>query len=131
MNVVTDDPVPFIQWCISRLTPRGSLYLEWPSPASMQQPNTAYFKDKDIPLIISNYKDDPTHQNEIPDRELIKKALSASQAFIVQEGVISNPYFEEEVLAHFNEKQNKDAYALTMAYWSRAYWAQYLVATVL
>jgi len=122
-----DDPVAFVEWCVSRLAPGGRIYLEWPSAASMLQPKNSAFHESGIPIIISNYQDDYTHQREIPDRDVIKTVLAEYGVLVDQEGVVTNPYFEEEVLAHFGKRKLEDSVILTLAYWSRSRWAQYIV----
>lgn len=131
-----EDPVCFVKWCMSRLNQNGRLYLEWPSAPSILQPQNSEFQRDGIPLIISNYRDDSTHQRDIPDKVSVREALINEGALIDQEGTITNPYFEEELRAHFRQKcENKtaltgeDKVALTFAYWSKSRWAQYIIAT--
>lgn len=124
-----DDPTDFVGWCVSRLAAGGRIYLEWPSEASMVQPKNSAFHESGIPIIISNYRDDYTHQREIPGKDTIKSVLTEFGVLVDQEGVVTNPYFEEEVLAHFGQKKLEDSVTLTLAYWSRSRWAQYVVGT--
>lgn len=124
-----EDPIAFIEWCSFHLNKNGRMYIEWPSRSSQIQPKKNEFNDVGIPLIISNYYDDSTHNQSVPDKEKIKLYLEHFNLHVDTEGVIVNPHFEDEVLAHFNIGKC-DPVALTFAYWSRARWAQYVVATM-
>jgi SAM-dependent methyltransferase len=120
------DPVPFLQWSAQRLPSGGRLYLEWPSPFSELLPKSADLAQRGVKLTISNFHDDATHK-AIHDRSRIVGGLVAAGFFIEQQGYLSLPFLEEEVLAHLAEGLD-DAYAVQTAFWSKTRWAQYLVA---
>jgi SAM-dependent methyltransferase len=120
-------PLAFIDWCAGRLRVGGRLYIEWPSEDSVALPPLAKFREQNIPLIISAFHDDHTHR-DLPDRKEILNALEKSEFLIDQQGVISNPFMEQEALAHF-KNGTSDPYALQSAYWSKTRWSQFIVAT--
>jgi 2-polyprenyl-3-methyl-5-hydroxy-6-metoxy-1,4-benzoquinol methylase len=121
-----EQPLDFISWCVSRLRVGGRAYIEWPSPSSLEQPAATNFREVGIPLIISNFRDDASH---VLDRNSIIQRLETAGAVIDQTGIVTNPFFEHEVRAHFGRPNYSDDIALTMAYWSKSRWAQYVVAT--
>jgi hypothetical protein len=120
------EPIPFLEWIAARLTIGGRLYLEWPSPYSVLLPTKSELAKKGINLMISNFHDDATHKM-IHDRAKIVSGLSSLSFFIEQQGYVSLPFLEEEVLAHFGEDL-RDTYAIQTAYWSKTRGVQYLVA---
>lgn len=120
------DAVPFLQWTAQRLAGGGRLYLEWPSPFAALLPKGKDLAKRGIELQISNFHDDSTHK-AIHDRSRIVSALTGGGFFIEQQGYVSLPFIEEEILAHRARGLN-DAYAIQTAFWSKTRWAQYLVA---
>lgn len=122
------DPAGFVHWAVSRLSRGGRIYLEWPSPFSLDLPPLASFRDSGVPLVISNFGDDATHK-DLPDAQAITDALAHSGAAVEAQGVIRYPWLEEELLAHW-QKGAADTYALQAAFWSRTRWSQYVIASV-
>jgi SAM-dependent methyltransferase len=142
------NPLDFITWCMERLSAEGRLYLEWPSQNSTIQPKVSDFHKVGVPLTISNFYDDDSHQQMPPNIAVLMDAMGRLGGSIDQQGVITNPLFEEEVLAHFSKKSfdksvgsirrrmrsffskpTDPSFALTMAYWSKTRWAQFIVIT--
>jgi len=121
-----ESPTEFIAWCAARLPEEGRIYLEWPSPCALTLPDRGKLAAVGVDLIISNYRDDPTHQG-MPSREALLLALVEAGFFVEQTGVIRLPFLEDELLAHFG-LMGGDAYARQFAFWSKTYWAQFIVA---
>ena len=124
------EPIGFLEWAVTRLNPGGRIYCEWPSEHSLDQDRREAFHARDIPIMISHFHDDPTHQMSIPKRKHVVQALEAGGLLIDQEGFITNPFLETEALAHY-KIGNPDMFMLQSAFWSRARWAQYVIATKL
>jgi len=123
-----DDPLGFIVWQVSRLAQGGRIYCEWPSSHTSELPTVKEFQKRDIPLVISNFKDDHTHNKEIPNRNAIVSKLEESGLVIDQSGFITNPFIEAEGLAHFRANRI-DPFLLQSIFWSHTRWAQYVIAT--
>lgn len=121
------DPAGFVQWAAGRLSPCGRIYLEWPSPYSLELPPLASFRDAGVPLVIANFHDDRTHE-DLPETSAITEALVGAGAGIESQGVIRYPWLEEELLAHWQQGA-ADTYALQAAFWSRTRWSQFVVAS--
>jgi len=121
------EPVDFVAWCANRLASGGRLYIEWPSDNSVGLPPRQTFHANDIPIVISDFYDDHTHR-KLPQRDGVLKAMTKKGLSIDQQGVISNPFIEQEVLAHFREGR-RDEFMLQSAYWSKTKWAQYVIAS--
>jgi SAM-dependent methyltransferase len=121
------DPAGFLQWAVSRLKSGGRIYLEWPSPFSLELPPLALFREAGIPLVISNFRDDSTHR-DLPAAAAMIQALEQAGAKIEQQGIIRYPWLEEELLAHW-QGGGADIYALQAAYWSRTRWSQFLTSS--
>ncbi|MGA9853584.1 MAG: methyltransferase domain-containing protein [Gammaproteobacteria bacterium] len=120
------DPRIFLQWCREKLAPQGRLYLEWPSPHSLQLPSRTDLEAAGVNLIISNYRDDHTHR-ELPERQKILGILEELGFTTEQTGFIHLPFLEDELLAHFAAK-GRNGYEVQAAFWSKTLWAQFIVA---
>ena len=121
-----EDPFKFLDWAVSRLASGGRLYVEWPTDESKEVPAGAAFRECGIGVTIGNFHDDPTHLS-IPSRAAVIKRIQAHGSSVLQQGVVSNPYMEEEMIAH-HRAGNAESYSLQAALWSRSKWAQYVVA---
>lgn len=121
------DPVEFVKWSIKRLKSGGRLYIEWPSENAIKQQSGDTLRAAGVPVIIGNYYDDRTHR-KLPDREKIIKAMKSAKLSIDQQGIISNPFIEQEILAQY-KLGKADAFSLQAAFWSKTKWAQYVIGT--
>jgi SAM-dependent methyltransferase len=121
-----ESPGDFISWCAARLPREGRIYLEWPSPCALGLPGRSQLEAAGVKLIISSYRDDDTHR-ELPAREAIMRACVREDFFIEQTGVVRLPYLEDELLAHF-ASTDRDLFGRQSAFWSKTYWAQFIVA---
>jgi SAM-dependent methyltransferase len=120
------DPIPLLEWAAGRLNAGGRLYLEWPSAFSTLLPQKSALAAKGVELMISNLRDDGEHK-VAHDRTKIVSTLSKAGFLIEQQGYVSLPFLEQEILAHVGEGM-RDAYALQCAFWSKTRWSQYVVA---
>lgn len=121
------NPVEFLDWAAKRLNKGGRIYCEWPSEHSLEQHRLPVFKDQGIPIMISHFHDDVTHQATIPTRKAVVNELERHGLMIDQEGFVNNPFSETEALAHF-KAGNPDVFSLQSAFWSHSRWAQYVIA---
>ena len=121
------DATTFIDWAAQRLAPGGRVYIEWPSQHSLELPKKDELAERGIDVIISNFKDDNTH-NRLPDRQAIVNRLEEAALLIDQQGVIKLPFFEEELLAHCATSGDDPVMKLA-AFWSKTRWAQYVIAS--
>lgn len=118
------DPTSFAVWAQRKLKPGGRIYLEWPSPASLDLPSRAKLEEIGVPLVISRFDDDCTH-NELPDCDAMIAAL-VSRGFVIEtRGTVRLPWLEDEMLAHFRDAV--DGFPRQAAFWSWTEWSQYLV----
>lgn len=120
-------PLDFVKWAVERLNTGGRLYIEWPSDASGKLPNVTKMRNIGVPLSISNFYDDSTHFQIPRMRDVVATIISKGCA-IDQQGVVSNPFAEDEVRAHLAQG-NADDFALQAIFWSKTKWAQYIVAS--
>jgi SAM-dependent methyltransferase len=119
------DPASFVEWAGRKLNPGGRLYLEWPSPASLELPTRAELEKAGVPLMISRFDDDHTHR-KLPDGDLIAEGLLAHGFCLEARGIVRLPWLEDEMLAHYRD--DADGFARQAAFWSRTGWSQYIVA---
>lgn len=121
------DPHVFLDWVGSRLAPGGRVYVEWPSPDSLQMPPRTDLLARGVDVIISNFRDDATHR-QLPDRGKLVAALQQAGWLIDQQGVVKLPFFEEELLAQCDVPP-ADPVAKLSSFWSKTRWAQYFIAS--
>lgn len=119
------DPLTFIQWAQRKLNKGGRLYLEWPSASSLELPSRAELEKAGVPLIISRFDDDHTHQ-DLPDADALEKAMGEHNLAVEARGIVRLPWLEDEILAHFTE--DPDGFSRQAAFWSYTGWSQYIIA---
>ena len=121
------DPVEFVRWAADRLNSGGGrMYIEWPSENSRQQVQREVYRKAGVPIVISNYHDDSTHKL-LPVMSELVEVLVQQGLVIEQQGSISNPFLEQELLSQF-KSGDADEFSVQAAFWSKTRWAQYLVA---
>jgi 2-polyprenyl-3-methyl-5-hydroxy-6-metoxy-1,4-benzoquinol methylase len=118
------DPLSLVAWAREKLRPGGRIYLEWPSPHSLDLPRRGELEAAGIPMIISHFHDDGTHR-DLPDREVVRDGYVRAGFVIEAEGIVRLPWLEDEMLAHFRDAE--DGFARQAAFWSFTNWSQYLV----
>ena len=118
------EPTSFVQWAARKLKADGRIYLEWPSPASLNLPPRAMLEKVGVPLTISRFDDDFTHR-DLPDCDVMVEAFESNGFIIEARGIVRLPWLEEEMLAHF--KTSDVSFPRQAAFWSRTGWSQYLV----
>jgi len=119
-----DDPLVFVRWAVSRLSPRGRLYLEWPRMESIGLPRTHEFQEIGLPIAPGAYHDDCTHRPNPPLLEDVIGALGGLQ--VVQRGVAAAPWLDRQMAIH--SRREGDRVGLILAYWSHSGWCQYICA---
>ena len=119
------DPTSFAQWSGRKLVTGGRVYLEWPSDASVDLPSRDDLLERGVSLIISRYHDDSTHSS-LPRRREMIVALENNGLEIEQQGVVSLPWLEEQLLANF--KDAADPFPRQAAFWSATRWSQFVIA---
>ncbi|MEO8364602.1 MAG: methyltransferase domain-containing protein [Pseudoxanthomonas sp.] len=118
------DPASFAAWAGRKLVRGGRAYVEWPSEASVDLPSRDELLQQGVPLIISRYHDDSTHSS-LPARDLMIEAFEANGLQIEQQGVVSLPWVEEQLMANF--KDSHDSFPRQAAFWSMTRWSQFLI----
>jgi SAM-dependent methyltransferase len=121
------DPYNFIEWAGEKLPTGGRLYLEWPTPETKELPNQNELIGSGIKVYVCNFHDDSTHKT-IPDTSEVIRRLNKKGLIVDQQGIISNPFAEEEIRAYM-AIGHRDDFAAQFALWSYTRSAQYLVAT--
>jgi SAM-dependent methyltransferase len=119
-----DDPLVFVRWAVSRLSPRGWLYLEWPRMESITLPRSKEFEQIGLPIAPGAYHDDLTHRLKPPLLEDVIGAMSGLE--VVQRGVVTVPWIDQQMAIHARREGN--ATNMIMAYWSHTGWCQYIWA---
>jgi len=121
-----DDPLVFVRWAVSRLSPRGRLYLEWPRMESISLPHTTEFQEIGLPIAPGAYHDDSTHR---PTPPLVEDVIAAMKGLeVVQRGVAAAPWIDQQMAIH--SRREGDRTGLILAYWSHTGWCQYVCARV-
>lgn len=118
------DPASFVAWAARKLNPSGRIYLEWPSPASLELPARTELAAAGVNLMISRFDDDHTHR-ELPDCDAMVAAFDAAGFTVEARGIVRLPWIEEEMLGHFRD--GDDGFPRQAAFWSRTGWSQYLI----
>jgi SAM-dependent methyltransferase len=107
------------------LRPGGRLYVEVPTPASIQFPGRQKFLDRGIDVSTVNFFDDSTHLRTFSLGELA--ALAGDSGFtVVETGRITNRYIEDELLSF--GILNRDQELATYGLWSKLGFAHYMIA---
>lgn len=119
------DPESLVLWAARKLRKGGRIYLEWPSANSLTLPPRTELERLGVPLIISRFDDDGTHQ-VLPDGDVIADALRNSGFAIESRGIIRLPWLEDELLGH--HKDAEDGFYRQAAFWSYTGWSQYIIA---
>lgn len=119
-----DDAGTFIDWAADRLAAGGRAYVEWPSPASLDLPPLNKLHDAGVPLVISRFDDDCTHQY-LPDRDVVAARATQAGLRVAASGTIRLPWLEDALLASFRDAA--DRFPAQAAFWSWTQWSQYLV----
>lgn len=119
-----DDAGTFVDWAADRLAVGGRAYVEWPSPASLDLPPLSELHAAGVPLVISRFDDDCTHQH-LPDRDAIAAHAVRSGLRVTASGSIRLPWLEEALMAGFRDAP--DRFPAQAAFWSWTQWSQYLV----
>jgi SAM-dependent methyltransferase len=118
------EPTSFVRWAVDSVRPGGRIYLEWPSPHSLDLPPLHAMKAAGMPLVISRFDDDATHR-ALPDRAAMIAAFEAHGFRIEAQGLVRLPWLEDEMIATFRDAD--DVFPLQAAFWSYTAWSQYLV----
>ena len=119
-----DDAGTFVDWAAGKLAPGGRAYVEWPSPASLDLPPLSALHEAGVPLVISRFDDDCTHQH-LPDRDAVAAHAVRAGLRVSASGRIRLPWLEDELLASFRDAP--DRFPAQAAFWSWTQWSQYLV----
>lgn len=119
-----DDAATFVDWAARKLAPGGRAYVEWPSPASLDLPPLSALHEAGVPLVISRFDDDCTHQH-LPDRDAVVAHAVRAGLKVSASGSIRLPWLEDELLAGFRD--SPDRFPAQAAFWSWTQWSQYLV----
>ena len=119
-----DDAGTFVDWAAARLAVGGRAYVEWPSPASLDLPPLSELHDAGVPLVISRFDDDCTHQH-LPDRDVVVARAMQAGLRVTASGTIRLPWLEDALLAGFRDAP--DRFPAQAAFWSWTQWSQYLV----
>lgn len=122
----TDDPLVFVRWAVSRLSPRGRLYLEWPRMESISLPRTKEFGEIGLPISPGAYHDDLTHRSKPPLLEDVIRAMNGLG--VVQRGLVAVPWIDQQMAIH--SRREGDWISMVLAYWSHSGWCQYVCASV-
>jgi len=118
------DPASLVAWASRKLDASGRLYLEWPSPHSLDLPARRELERIGVPLMISRFDDDGTHR-DLPDADAMVAAFARAGFSVEARGLVHMPWLEGEMLAHFREAA--DPFPRQAAFWSHTRWSQYVV----
>lgn len=119
-----DKPESLITWAADNLAQDGRMYIEWPSPESVDLPPISACKARGINLMITRFDDDDTHQ-VLPDRDSFIEHAIAANFLIQKQGTIRIHSIEDDLMFHFKDAQ--DHFPAQAAYWSWTGWSQFLV----
>jgi SAM-dependent methyltransferase len=122
-----EDPAAFLGWCDRQLRPGGSLYLEWPEPATYELPPAHEITEATgLHLGISNYLDDSTHRGSPPSPIEVSRILKRMGFHVEVNRTIAMPFFVDKLLQeHF---VTQDAYLAQAAFWLKTGWCHCTIA---
>lgn len=123
-----DNPKKFIKWAVSRLSPGGRIYIEWPSENALHCPKHPTLSQVGLPPITANYFDDSTHQGLMPARSMVMRTLERLGLEIETSGIVRMPLLADELLDHY--RKNDDTVSLQLGYWLKTGWVQQVTASV-
>lgn len=115
----------FIGRLKSLLLPGGLLYLELPTPESIEFPSRQFFLDQGIPTSTVNFHDDATHLETAPI-ETVKTMLQTAGFTVQVSGCLKNRFLGEELLRW--GRTLEDSELCTYGIWLYSGFSQYLVA---
>jgi len=121
-----DDPVAFVEFTISLLTPGGRLYLEWPRPESIALPTASELAELGVNVMTGNYFDDATHRADVPDFGMIRDVIVGRGLIVRESGIAAVPFVDQELAIHAGA--TGDIVLMTLAYWSITGWCRFIVA---
>lgn len=107
------------------LKPGGTIYVEWPHPASTEFPRAAALAQQGVTASTINFFDDSTHVNVLHPREVIDR-LKDSGFEVLTSGTITNDGLAPELLRY--GIQNQDAELTTYGLWLLLRFSTYVVA---
>ncbi len=102
----------------------GKLYIEIPTPETINYPSRRLFIDQGINVSTVNFFDDNSHLKTY-DAEELKRLLHSNGFRILEYGVIENKYIEDKLFSY--GIKNNDQELLTYSIWSKLRWAQYII----
>lgn len=122
------DPEGTIKFLSKRQPVGGRLYLEWPHPISKKMPPRHRLVDLGINISTTRFDDDQTHIEAWPQDRII--GLLEDNGFGVEtSGRLHLPYLAN-CMRDIGRELNSTAH-LTLGFWARFGWAQYIVASKL
>jgi SAM-dependent methyltransferase len=120
-----DEPGSLATWMARKLVPGGRAYIEWPSPHSLDLPSQRALAERGVPLTISRFDDDCTHQ-VLPTRDAVVSGLELAGFDIEQQGIVRMPWIEEQLMASFRDSE--DGFCRQAAFWLMTGWSQFVIA---
>lgn len=118
------DRAELVRFLRERTSPQARLYIEWPSPHTVDLPPVTALREAGFDVVISNFHDDATHR-AVPARDELAGALGEAGFAVEVAGFVRAPFWEEELLAH--ARRTRDPVELCCAFWSHTCWSQYLL----
>jgi len=121
-----DAPLDFLHWVARRLSPQGSVYLEWPGSESLSLPTADELRASGLDVMAGNYFDDSTHRPELPQTNAVINVLRDAGLMIDETRTVRLPFLQDHLMAM--GKTQDDIVPRTLAYWSFTGWCQYVIA---
>jgi SAM-dependent methyltransferase len=102
----------------------GRIYLEIPTPETLNYPSRALFLDQGINVSTMNFFDDRTHVKTY-DLDRLEEKLNEVKIRVYERGCIENKFAEDKLFSY--GISHNDQELLTYAVWSKLRWAHYII----
>jgi len=120
-----NDPRATINFLGDRLEQNARIYMEWPHPISEKMPSITFFKENNIAISTTNFRDDLTHV-QAWDMPFIIDLLDKAGFNIESTGRLYMPFLADRM--RDNGAVTNETVDQTLAFWTKFGWAQHLIA---
>ena len=111
-----------LKWFFELLPSGGTVFIDWPSPHTVDLPSRKVFESKGYDITTLNFFDDRTHTNAISIEEIVSSAKELG-FLIVNQGMVDMPYLASRL--RDEGRMKNDGYLLSMAMWLRTNFVSY------
>jgi hypothetical protein len=111
-----------LKWFFELLPSGGTVFIDWPSPHTIDLPSRKVFESKGYDITTLNFFDDRTHKNAISIEEIVSSAKELG-FLTINQGMVDMPYLASRL--RDEGRMKNDVYLLSMAMWLRTNFVSY------